>query len=432
MQTVASLVANSSLLAPLEYDKHLTSTTTTTPRYPRTDLNTLASWQTFSADVATAKETWGVAQVPATAALGPFDPEPVTGEECVRLAIRTTVHKSLLKCLAPLYDSPAFAIIGGNKHAIGLPDYVYRSGPSTKPKLVIEVKTDWAFPQTAPILTEWPSVRNNPRAKLTRVVHQLYGYMTFNHLRYGILTNYVQTWFFRRVDAGGGRLEVTDAFPYTNTKALLEAYLTVVVLAEHNWFYASPTSSSAPTRRTTIPPIPSASSDPYTLQNVDVRAIHFSRGVDRSRVGVIVRGTYFGAPVVMKIVDASKQQEAAEELEWEVSVYEALASLSGSVIPRLIAYVEVWDMLQILVLEDCGENLGTYETNGGVLSTLRAMCNDCLAQVNSLGFAHNDVKRENFVIANGVVRLIDLGQATNGKRVRALSKDAYCTHMMFI
>ncbi|KAJ3184602.1 hypothetical protein HDU87_004004 [Geranomyces variabilis] len=415
MQSVYTLIQNCPPLQPLNKDiGSLSSTTTTTAKFPRTDLDTLATWHTLPTEIDSVRNILRNSTVSASASLGPFGFEGHINDESGVLILLHIMFASVTKCLPRELDQPKFTVVAGNKDVVGEPDFIYKSGSSTKPKIVVEVKTDWAFPQLGSIVAEWPAAQSNPRSKLARAIHQIYGYMTFNHLRYGVLTNYEKTWFLRRVNAPqGGRLEISDPYAYNSTSTLLEAWVTVTLLAENNWFYTSPTTSPAPPRRATILTAP-PSSNPYKLRHTNTSGIEFIEGVDRSRVGVVVRGKYFGTEVVMKVVDASKEKSAAEELEHEVSVYSALRSLSGSTIPCVIAYIEVWSMLRILVLQDCGINLRMYQNGGGSLSTVRDLCNDRLAELNALGYMHNDVKEENFAFNNGNVRLIDLGRASQG------------------
>ncbi|KAJ3162928.1 hypothetical protein HDU88_006568 [Geranomyces variabilis] len=392
-----STLGNCPPLLPLNKDTgSLSSITTTTPKYPRTDLDTLATWHTFPTEIDSVRHILRNSMVPSSTTLGPFDfGADVNDETDVHSIIRQVMFVSLKKCLSSLdVVQPKFTVAAGNKDVVGQPDSLYKSGSSTKPKIVVEVKTDWAFPQLGCIVAEWPAAQRNPKSKLARVIHQVYGYMTFNHLRYGVLTNYEKTWFLRRVDVPqGGQLEISDPFAYSSTSTLFQAWVTITLLAENNWFYSSPTTSPCATSLS-APPAPAPTSDP--------------------RIGVVVHGTYYGTSVAMKVVDASKEQWASEELDHEVSVYSALRSLSGSTIPRVIAYIEVRDMLRILVLEDCGINLRAYQKQGGNLSTVRHLCNVRLAELNAFGYMHNDVKEENFMFDSGFVRLIDLGQASQG------------------
>ncbi|KAJ3146677.1 hypothetical protein HDU89_006149 [Geranomyces variabilis] len=114
----------------------------------------------------------------------------------------------------------------------------------------------------------------------------------------------------------------------------------------------------------------------------------------------------------MKIVDVLKAGTYADKLRNEVDTYKVLSSLQGTALVRAIAYIEVWDLLQIFVLEEFGVDLVRYQVNGGQLSGTRHICQAVLGQVNGAGVAHNDVKLENFVVENGEVRLIDFSEAT--------------------
>ncbi|KAJ3146976.1 hypothetical protein HDU86_008338 [Geranomyces michiganensis] len=360
--------------------------------YPRTDLNVLEDWQTFTADIAAAQSKMDSVLIPAYLSLLPVRSKAtVNDEEAVRRVFMQAVGHRVQECLEQLgLQNPEIISVTGNANVVGLPDFV--------------------SPRNTNILTDWSAVKANPTAKLCRVIHQLFGYMTFNHLRYGVLTNYVNMWFFRRVDAPqGGRLEISLSFSFTDAPALLEAWIAIILLAETQWFYASPTTSPAPPRRApsaAATPIPTA--DPFKVQSVDSSSVVFIKGMDRSRVGVIVRGTYLQRQVILK------EKWATDELDSEVAVYSDLRALCGAEILHVVAYIEIWKMLRILILEDCGENLRTYRTRGGDIAHVINQCTRCLRAINALGYMHNDVKEENFVIQNGVVRLIDFGLASKG------------------
>ncbi|KAJ3146626.1 hypothetical protein HDU89_006097 [Geranomyces variabilis] len=404
MQSMYTLIQNCPPLLPLNKDMgSLSSITTTTPKYPRTDFDTLATWHTFPAGIDSIRQILRNSMVPTSTTLGPFDfGADVNDETGVHSIIRQVIFVSLKKCLSsPDVTQPKFTVAAGNKDVVGQPDFLYKSGSSTKPKIVVEVKTDWAFSQLGSIVAEWPAAQRNPKSKLARVIHQVYGHMTFNDLRYGVLTNYEKTWFLRRINVPqGGRFEISDPFAYSSTSKLFQAWLADDLTTCHHSVRTSTCTST--------------DLEPVHLRSTDFSGIEFTQGIARSRVGVVVRGTYYGTSVAMKVVDASKEQWASEELDHEVSVYSALRSLSGSTIPRVIVYIEVWDMLRILVMEDCGINLRAYQKQGGNLSTVRHLCNARLAELNAFGYMHNDVKEENFVFDNGIVRPIDLGQASQG------------------
>jgi serine/threonine protein kinase len=67
----------------------------------------------------------------------------------------------------------------------------------------------------------------------------------------------------------------------------------------------------------------------------------------------------------------------------------------------------------VIVLENAGENLFEYLSNENIgLNDRRKIAEQCVEavkQVNSCGVLHLDVKLDNFVIKNGVVKIIDFG-----------------------
>ncbi len=82
-------------------------------------------------------------------------------------------------------------------------------------------------------------------------LEQIYGYMTFNNTKFGTLTNWRRALFLRRAERSGRKtleyytieLDGPDQ-PFS----MLKAWVGMVLLAEDDWFYASPTIYSAPLR----------------------------------------------------------------------------------------------------------------------------------------------------------------------------------------
>ncbi|KAJ3176790.1 hypothetical protein HDU85_006543 [Gaertneriomyces sp. JEL0708] len=386
------------------------STRTTTPTYPRTDLRVLRAWNLFSDEI-TATRISLRAKYP-TAPIdfpirAPSRPYLVSSEAQVDNNYLVFILDPVMGVAASYFDEPVFTDIAGNKDVIGDPDFIYRSSPSAKAKIVGEVKTPWAF-DIEDILDEWSKNGTDERSKIFRAISQLYGYMTFNCLRYGILTTYNSTWFFQRSFAPqGGVLEVSERFTplRNNGRELIQALFTIVRLAEAEWFYVSPTHSPAPSpslsRRapTTI--------DPYELQKrFPYSDVKFVKGKARSRAGAIVAGLFRGTNAFMKTVDISKHDDLALELAHEVSVYQTLSALQGTILVNVLGYAEVWNMLRMLVLEPFGEpvsSVNVVEAKDGCLQALQAL--------HQAGYCHGDIKLANFLFSNGEVRIIDFGFA---------------------
>jgi len=109
-----------------------------------------------------------------------------------------------------------------------------------------EYKTKWAAP-----LTDLPGYfrQRNPSVLVRQsidAVYRLYGYMTFNDNKYGVLSKVEYAWFFKRVERGRtmkyyGPIGVDPA----SSPSMLKAFVGIILLAENAWFVSSPTVTPA-------------------------------------------------------------------------------------------------------------------------------------------------------------------------------------------
>ena len=117
----------------------------------------------------------------------------------------------------------------------------------------MEYKTDWvADLQDLPaFLATVKSQCTTNQKQSIKALEQLYGYMTFNANRYGILSNWTQTWFLRCMESDSCKtLEYADLIELAGSPGLLsalKAFVGMILLAERNWFYSSPTFDAPPT-----------------------------------------------------------------------------------------------------------------------------------------------------------------------------------------
>lgn len=420
--TVLEAIRQCPPFGPLHILEEKTATGTTDPAYPCTDLSEFRCWREFP-NLVTETENRARSHLmnplPETATF--VQDTPINDEVGVYIALSASMHR-VLPLLARAFglEQGIFTTIGGNKEVVGDPDFIYRPAHrSSKAKVVIEVKTSWAFPMRQPIIEAYGKAKTMRSSKVTKAVQQIYGYMTFNHLRFGVLTTYEKTWFLRRThEDTGGVLEVSDVFPRTDTPSLLAGYLTLLREADTNWLHVSPTSSPHPS-----PGLPRKYASLSEAQDVPVNKIRFIHGVDRSRAGSIVQGKYANEDVIFKVVDASKHADLAKELEREAEAYQELQKLKDKHIllePR--AYIRVWDMLEMLVLPRYEQNVKQYLDSGGDLVIASKRCRDCLQALHDAGYIHGDVKRGNFVTKKGTLfgdqhfRIIDLAQTRKGSQ----------------
>ncbi|KAJ3364334.1 hypothetical protein HDU91_002628, partial [Kappamyces sp. JEL0680] len=203
--------------------------------------------------------------------------------------------------------------------------------------------------------------------KVVCAIEQIYLYMAVCGHRYGCLSTFDQTWFFKREDdtcPSQPRLVVSPAIrcgqtePYTLMSAWL--YMIMTIEKDDGWMCPSMYCSMATT--------PSISADahsagmerykPVRLDGLVHLQKFIARG-DRSRVAV---GRFMDLDnVVFKTVDVSKSEFCKHRLDKETEAYEKLKHLQGSVIPRFVAYGTLGGILQVLVLENVGRRLAPEE-----------------------------------------------------------------------
>ncbi|KAK6502869.1 hypothetical protein TWF481_007909 [Arthrobotrys musiformis] len=83
-------------------------------------------------------------------------------------------------------------------------------------KLVLEWRTPWDLTTPDDLIEEFNSgrLRDGRPTKLVKAVSKLYGYMTYNNLRFGALCNYESLYLFQRVGDSG--LQVSPPFKFSD------------------------------------------------------------------------------------------------------------------------------------------------------------------------------------------------------------------------
>jgi hypothetical protein len=258
--------------------------------------------------------------------------------------------------------------------------------------------------------------------------------MTFNNNKFGILTNWRRALFLRRAETSDRKtlefypVELDEPNPPIS---MLKAWVGMVLLAEDDWLYASPTPSSAPPgrnfgtsklaweqRKKAV-----RDSEEYTMYPVggkyqciplDFRLCHFDLSSARNRAsGCVVNGRLISVSVgksdlrvVFKVVDILRYPDAASTLEDEASAYASLEDLQGKVIPKLYGFYEVWGILRLLALEPVGDAI---PQDAYIDQTLLGKMEGTLQCIHDAGFVHGDIARRNFCrTARDGIFLVDL------------------------
>ena len=258
-------------------------------------------------------------------------------------------------------------------------------------------------------------------------LNQIYGYMTFNNNKFGILTSWTHALFLRRAETPDQKLNyyIVELEGLSSSISMLKAWVGIVLLAHDDWFHASPTLCDSPLNRRfgtsatgqkafkksqEFNMIPTDWT--YKRCTLDFHLCKFDLGSARERAGgcivwgCLLQSTTDSLDVVFKIVDACRYPDASKDLQDEADVYAALYNLQGQVIPKVYGLYEVWGILQILALQPIGIALSDQDKITG--KTLKKM-RSALQSLHDAGFLHGDIIRSNFCQSkNGDVFLVDL------------------------
>jgi hypothetical protein len=197
--------------------------------------------------------------------------------------------------------------------------------------------------------------------------------------------------------------------------SMLKAWVGMVLLAEDDWFYASPTISSAPPDQTfgTSAAAPKARKEAvgnaeeyhmlpvggqYQCLTLDFRLCRFDLSSARRGANGCVVNARFLPPsigkrtlhVVCKVVDALRYPDAANSLDDEACAYAALQNLQGKVILTLYGFYRVWGILKLLALVPVGNAIPEGEE---INRSLHKKMKAALQRIHSAGFLHGDIAR---------------------------------------
>ena len=282
-----------------------------------------------------------------------------------------------------------------------------------------------------------------PSTRSLHALQQTYGYMTFNNNKYGILSNWRRALFLRRAETPDRKTLEYYVVELDGPLSMLKAWVGIVLLAEDNWFYASPTTSRAPTGRNFRGSkeermVAVANAEEYDMQPVngayecvaiDLRLIHFDHSfVRRGASGCAVRAQFVppsvgghSLEVICKVVDMSRHPDVANTLDGEASAYATLQDLQGEVIPTVHGFYEVWGILRFLALEPVGNAISEDEE---IDHALRMRMRAALQRIHNAGFIHGDIARRNFCRKeNNDVFLVDLESCRSSRNLAELANE---------
>jgi len=118
----------------------------------------------------------------------------------------------------------------------------------------------------------------------------------------------------------------------------------------------------------------------------------------------IFRGHFQNQLVIAKIATGSPDRSWSR-LQTEYSVYQTLQHLQGSVIPRCYGLFHVEDFACLLLMEDCGRSLESFND---LSSNQRRILVSHITQIHQCGVSHEDLEPRNVLVSNsGRLSIID-------------------------
>jgi predicted Ser/Thr protein kinase len=311
--------------------------------------------------------------------------------------------------------------------SVGNPDgYIVKEG---RISIVYEIKGKWSLNPDLFLNGRIDNIDNsNSQYRfIYNALNQIYTYMVWNHLQYGMLSSFDYTFFLKRVKVenasdGFEQLLISTGISHNSTNpTILQSLAYLMSLADGVTFKSPPPSplrmsprtsrtasarNSPRTSRTRMESQPSAddndenSPEPhYSLEDFSIKSV---LGQGRTKV-------YYEAKnrIALKAIDLYKQSSMIDELDHEMEVYDLLSDLQGSYIPTLLLHGFYEGGMYFIGFSLCGnvpEKLDTKQKR----TLLRAM-----DLIHSRGIVHNDIKKENILVdGSGNPFIIDFGFAT--------------------
>lgn len=225
--------------------------------------------------------------------------------------------------------------------------------------MVGELKTPWALvvPDNAKasfLIDQYSSESSRGgNNKFSRAIMQLYGYMSFNHLRYGFLSNYEHSFFFRRADpaVSDGILQVSRPIHRRDIVRIMVQFCRMLLNNPNEIDYKSPqgTPIMALDERILNPRRRKAEIVLLAANNY-----LFKQEISNNSRGSVYLGRVSGIDrdVVFKLIDISKQSEGAADMRRESEIYVKLSTLQGKIIPNFHGIVDFNGLFWGLIMDN--------------------------------------------------------------------------------
>ena len=340
-----------------------TSETGTVPTYPRECGVNFGKWESFDSDVNTFVSSEQITDLLSKVVdFKPnYDLEYCGNELEVQIRIYYNICKPLQGLMNDLGMPVSFSFPSGDNGVVFEPDLVckaYDKEKNTTLTAVIEVKPWWSFE-----MFQDPSAQYNEDiksddtdSKLVKGIQQIYGYMSYDYLRYGILSTYKSTYFLKRIKES--ILLISEPKKISDPD-YLKCWLFVCSESCKEGLYSSPTGDPFSTTGKEIAPI--INNDKYGLTPINALQIQLAdiverkySGISKGALGIVISGSIRNQEnLKLKMVDTFNTPDALTSCLKEVDLYKKLQGLQGLIIPKFYGFFNLHGFL-VLALEDCG------------------------------------------------------------------------------
>ncbi|CAG8570772.1 13216_t:CDS:2 [Cetraspora pellucida] len=294
---------------------------------------------------------------------------------------------------------------------LGVPDFILCTNNPTTAKMPVEVKT-----------------RHNLRLG-DHNLWEVFGQMACNGLHFGILTNYSDTYFLKRLENEPTSLYVSRVVHPDSTNPTLREcvyYICQQAINDNVGNRLDPVSDDDK-RKSSL----DLGSRKRVIASSSKRVTRIGEYIGGGTFGKVFSGYYDGQLVAWKTCDAYKEQEATKMLKHEAHVYSILKECQGRAIPHLFHQGYIYDgylfALVLQLIEDAHhvdpERL-TKEDKKSIVNQLKS--------IHHCGVLHNDISKQNilyepksrryFFIDFGLSEIVDNESAKLRKEERRLKR----------